>query len=368
MGWSFLYITGSINLLFIALVILNINNGKKSANRILAFLFFLWSWGFFYTWIIETSAYLDVPHFILAGAPNTFLMGPCIYYYARYLITPGIQFSKKYLIHGIPFFLHLAYLVPFYAQSGISKIEYWEKGRTDDLIFYGIVVLQIVHLSGYLVVVIKILHEYRKKICNTHSSLAKVNLSWLSNISAALAAGLVFFTGAMLWFLYEGIHGVYINRVSDVFNLVLIHLAGYRGLVQSDIFREESSTVEKYRKSSLSSEDLSGIVKKLREYMLKENAFLDSELTLQKLSSDSGIPSHHITQALNQGEGLNFYEFVNRFRVEYACKLINRINEEKRTFLEIAFLAGFNSKSTFNTLFREYCGMTPSQYKKIISL
>lgn len=47
MEWSFLYITGAINFFFIALVILNVKKGKKSANRILAFLFFLWSWGFF---------------------------------------------------------------------------------------------------------------------------------------------------------------------------------------------------------------------------------------------------------------------------------------------------------------------------------
>lgn len=324
--------------------------------------------GFFYTWLIETSAYLELSHFILLGAPNTFLMGPCIYYYAKYLITPGIQFNKKYLIHSIPFFLHLLYLIPFYFQEGSSKIEYWEKGRTNDLIFYGIVVLQILHLSVYLIFVIRILHEHRKEIRNTYSSISEVNLSWLSNISAALAAGLVFFTGSMLWFFYEGIHGVYINRFSDVFNLVLIHFTGYRGLIQTEIFREESSIAVKYRKSSLSSEDLADIVNRLRTHMLKENAFLDSELTLQQFSRDTGIPSHHITQALNQGEGLNFYEFVNRFRVEYACKLINRLNEEKRTFIEIAFLSGFNSKSTFNTLFRDYCGMTPSRYKKNISL
>jgi len=230
MVWSFLYITGSINLLFIAFVILNIENGKKSANRILAFLFFLWSWGFFYTWIIETSAYLDAPHLILAGAPNTFLMGPCIYLYAKHLITPGIKFSKKNLFHGIPFFVHFLYLIPFYAQSAISKIEYWEEGRADDLSFYGIVVLQILHLFIYLVSVLKLLYLHKGNVRKTHSSLSRVNLSWLSNISAAFLAGLVFFTAAMLWFFYKGIDGVYINRVSDVFNLVLIHFTVYSGL------------------------------------------------------------------------------------------------------------------------------------------
>lgn len=82
------------------------------------------------------------------------------------------------------------------------------------------------------------------------------------------------------------------------------------------------------------------------------------------MSEQTNILSHHITQVLNENLNKNFNTFINEYRVEYAKKLIKSSKYESWSFLSISFESGFNSKATFNTFFKKYTGMTPSEFKK----
>lgn len=98
--------------------------------------------------------------------------------------------------------------------------------------------------------------------------------------------------------------------------------------------------------------------------MDEEKPYLDGDLTIQDISNKTGIPRHYITEILNAKHGRNFFTFINEYRVK---EVINRINDPKcqhYTILAIAFDAGFNSKSTFNTFFKAYTGKTPSEYRR----
>lgn len=75
------------------------------------------------------------------------------------------------------------------------------------------------------------------------------------------------------------------------------------------------------------------------------------------------ISTHHLSQAINQNLNTNFYKFVNAYRVEEVKKKLKNPEFEKYSILGIAFESGFNSKSTFNKIFKEETGMTPSEFK-----
>ena len=107
-------------------------------------------------------------------------------------------------------------------------------------------------------------------------------------------------------------------------------------------------------------------VEKLKNYMNAEKPFLNPDLNLPQLSKDLDIPSHHLSQVINKNIGLNFFDFINRYRIDEIKAKIADSGYNNLSLLGIAFESGFNSKSAFNRVFKNLTGETPSQYKKRI--
>jgi AraC-like DNA-binding protein len=99
----------------------------------------------------------------------------------------------------------------------------------------------------------------------------------------------------------------------------------------------------------------------VNQYVRTHQAFLDSELSLRRLSDAIGISTHHLSETLNGETGQNFYNYVNKLRVEYVCEHLKRDQEIK--LLDLGLQAGFSSKSTFNSVFKKQTGLTPTQYR-----
>ena len=78
------------------------------------------------------------------------------------------------------------------------------------------------------------------------------------------------------------------------------------------------------------------------------------------------ISPYHISQVFNDCFNKNFYDFINLYRIEESKKLLRNPKNNEKTILEILYEAGFNSKSTFNALFKKHTGVTPTEYRKFI--
>lgn len=100
----------------------------------------------------------------------------------------------------------------------------------------------------------------------------------------------------------------------------------------------------------------------VKQQVESRSLYLDSELTLAGLADTTGLSPHHLSEVLNQHEGKNFYRFINGYRVDYVCKKFKENSVHK--ILDIAIEAGFASKSTFNPIFKQFTGLTPSQYRE----
>jgi AraC-like DNA-binding protein len=59
-----------------------------------------------------------------------------------------------------------------------------------------------------------------------------------------------------------------------------------------------------------------------------------------------------------------FYDLVNGYRVEEAKRLLLNPNNRSFTILSVGFEAGFNSKTTFNTVFKKFTGLTPTDFRE----
>lgn len=89
-----------------------------------------------------------------------------------------------------------------------------------------------------------------------------------------------------------------------------------------------------------------------------ERLYLDDKLTLAKLAVATGLSKHHLSEVLNRHAGKNFYKFINNYRVEHVRDRLADGSTQK--ILDIALEAGFSSKSTFNAIFKQFTGQTPT--------
>jgi AraC-like DNA-binding protein len=95
-----------------------------------------------------------------------------------------------------------------------------------------------------------------------------------------------------------------------------------------------------------------------------DRLFLDPELTLNDLSQHVQLPPYLVSQAINTQLNKSFYDLINGYRVEEVKKLLYDPTHQHYKILSIAFHAGFNSKTVFNSVFKKMTGVTPTQYRK----
>lgn len=127
-----------------------------------------------------------------------------------------------------------------------------------------------------------------------------------------------------------------------------------------DIEREISERRE--IRSRIANIDERRLSESLERLMSDERAFLDPDIRLADLSEKLGITSHQLSEFINTRFSRTFNQYVNQYRVAYACSSLEADNA--RPIIEIAYASGFNSKSAFNTAFKSHTGMTPSDYAR----
>ena len=123
---------------------------------------------------------------------------------------------------------------------------------------------------------------------------------------------------------------------------------------------------QKYEKSRLDESEAGRITDLLEAYMSRESPWLQSELSIADVAREIGVSRHQLTQAINERLGMNFNAYINGYRIRHVVGEMEKRSGDssRRTFLELALNAGFNSKSSFNRIFRDVTGMSPSQYRK----
>jgi AraC-like DNA-binding protein len=106
-----------------------------------------------------------------------------------------------------------------------------------------------------------------------------------------------------------------------------------------------------------------GLEEKLSTIMTDEKPFLDAKLTLNQLAKKIGSNEKYLSLFLNSKYEMNFASYINSYRIEEAKQLLVQKETANYTIETIANMAGFYSKSTFNTAFKKATGSTPSEFK-----
>ncbi len=120
----------------------------------------------------------------------------------------------------------------------------------------------------------------------------------------------------------------------------------------------------KYRKSTLPPEQSIVLQDQLLQLLEKEKPFLDHKLSLPELAQKLRISPNLLSQLINERLGKSFHGLLNEYRLREVKSKLRDSHEDKKTLLALAFEAGFQSKASFNRIFKQSEGLTPSEYKR----
>ncbi len=144
-----------------------------------------------------------------------------------------------------------------------------------------------------------------------------------------------------------------------------MQLIGDSAVVISDYYDlPQQVNLDKYAKSGLRREQLHEYMQRLDGMMESEHAYLLPDLTLPLLAEAVGCSVNHLSQVINSGFDMSFFDYINHYRVNHAKEMLLQLDRQNGAILNIAFSVGFNSNSAFYAAFKKHVGMTPAAFRR----
>ncbi len=393
---------GIYQLLLFTFLLFFYGRSKPTSKKILA-VFFLDAWIYYLVlgmyYLGDYQATILLYHLFV---PAVLALCPLFYLYVKSLTNENFSFDGRKLLHFLPALIFFMINTPVFLmltpeQSkwfiiyGFAETGSGQMVKLCTYIYYlwnfGVFALQIVF---YLYLVIKEILQHKKKIREVFSNLQKKKLNWLIWCTGLFFALLVINNTLLQT---DAVDAIIVRIAYNIATIVITAFLGFAGLRQIDIYDEikvadmahtdgdshkvkdqgrdeiqqQTNVAEginnKYVASALSEEEKKKIVDVLENIMQTKKLFLNPELKITDVASEVLFPRKQISQAMNEKLSNNFYNFINRYRIEEAKRLLEDTKYSKFSIEGIAHQSGFNSRSSFYTAFRNETGVTPSQFR-----
>lgn len=281
------------------------------------------------------------------------------------MTTPSFRLQFKDLLHTIPMLLFAVLIIFCYNRFSGSLTKELLLHRTiltvseTNIVF----ILTQILIMCYIIFSLIKLNNHKKEIHTFYSSDDKINLKWLRFIIYGFSGLWLLDTINYSVVLCMGSPTILINFIYPVIFMMAVY-AAFQSWKFPNVFIQNDRK-PKYEKYPVTEKQKDEYQERLLKIMDEEKLYLIPDLTLKILSDRISIPVVYLSQILNVSIGQNFYDFINSYRIKEAQDYLKNSAVNKMTILEILYRVGFNSKTSFNTAFKKYTGMTPTEYKKI---
>jgi len=349
-----------------AALLLFFKKENRKANRYLSALTLILSLWLCDTFFRVAGVYVQKPSFYFLPIYFSFGFGPLVYLYTLKLTTKDFKFSKQQLLHFLPVLIQFS----FYCYLSLSTYEFRRDFWLDfhSAYTYNIELgLSFLLLIFYLSLSRKLIGQYRKRIENSFSDLGLITLNWLNQLNLALFI-LSFFwlletIARLSWNFYPATP---FSALTIGFLIILIAIGG---ILQKDLTSVvESMPLLKRNTEAIHEDDQITIdpraIEEIVEILNEKELFLIPDLSLKDFSEHVGLSARETSRLINKGLNMSFIDFINRSRIERFKKLATSQSSEHLSLLGIAYESGFNSKSTFNRVFKKLEGKSPTEFLK----
>lgn len=309
------------------------------------------------------------PNWFFIGSLGYALNGPLLYLYVISIIRSDFNLGFRHCWHLLPLVVYFLFLVfAFYSQTHMQKVALIDLYQFDlDWQFVTMDTLIKSSRFAYFIMSIYLINIYREQLKDSRSNIENIDLAWLKILVLGFAA--VTLVGVVLS----------LSKVINLFQPVDINLQIFLGLTTyyADLIlvcfllffsAANISSVEKVKDQTKSSYDDyqadDEYVSRILKFMDNEKPYLKSNITLDALSELIDVPARELTAILNGHFKMNFYEFINNYRIKEAKEILAADSSQEKTISDIFLAVGFNSKSVFNTFFKKNVGVTPTEFRK----
>lgn len=312
-------------------------------------------------WLLASDTNLSVS---VAGwtASLPLFIGPAFYYYAKSLdqsnaVQPPFLVEKLYW-HYVPS-LALTFL-QWFSLLGILKMH-----------MLVLTFAKAISLYGYLIFALALLSNKSDLLT---ARLRQSGFSFLGLVTIAFLLFIAESLGYRLWLGSDLLAGlslaVFVYSVSLVVLLdwhnYLLRLQpnhttlSFKGAVDSNNSSAPTET-DKERSQKLDPDTAKMVFDELWQTVQTEHLWRQPQCRLIELSRATGLAEHYLSYVINLIAGCNSQTWINNFRVEEAKQLLI---DTDMPVLEIGLKVGFNSKATFNRVFKELTGETPTALRQ----
>lgn len=286
----------------------------------------------------------------------SYWVGPSFYFYIKTL-TEGHRFRKKDLWHFTPIVLN--YLHSTY-HAALVNANPWPWFHHVAELLESAAILSIVI---YLIMSFKLIKPYRKSLLDTVSNTERIDLKWVSHIIYIIGGVCLLLALYLIAGTFTG--GRYtLEEWDDPRAFLLLVYAGILYWISISGFRQ--AQIHRIPVLEIEGEEVekpSDFVEKLDEIIRNQKLYKNPELSLTELSRAADISERAISNTINQELHKNFYQLINEYRVEEIKGLLQDPSNDHLKILSLAIDAGFNSKASFNRVFKQLTGQTPKEFK-----
>lgn len=321
--------------------------------------------------LVFNGNYLQYPTLTAIGSCIPLLSGPFMYLYIKYQTKP-LFFQKVDLLHFVPFVLSNLLFISFYFLPFEARVEEL-RNKAANYASQGFIKLIATYLSGiiYITWSFVLLYSYKKRLKKEFSNPENISFNWLLMLNIGLS---------IIWIIVMFIQD---DRIIFSSGAIYIICIGFFGISQVKVFTErdllyvqnreqqnEQTTEDTIKKDietkqvKLIDGNVEDIYFKTIDLVKRDKLYLNPELKVLDLAILMDIHPNLMSKAINQVSDANFYDLVNKMRVE---EFINRAKMEdagKYTIIALAYDSGFNSKASFYRNFKTITGLSPSEFLK----
>ncbi len=313
----------------------------------------------FTPFILDTTIWNTYESLAFLPFSLSYWIGPSFYFYIKTLTGSSSKFRKKDLWHFAPIVLN--YLHSIYHAIIVNTNPWPIFHHVAELLELG----AIVSVAIYLVVSFNLVKNYQRSLLDNVSNIEKIDLRWVTRIIYVIGGCCLLILIFLIASQVEG--GRYILSEWDdprAFILLLYSCILY-WLSISGFKQAQTHKIVPGISSSESNDinEFSEIIETLKKVIEENKLYQNQELTLSDLSKSTKISERSISDAINQELRKNFFQFINEYRVEEVKTLLNDPKNDHLKIMSLALDAGFNSKATFNRIFKAYTGQTPKDFK-----
>lgn len=369
---------------FLALVIFFLAKSKSAFSQKMLIVFFanaIFFLLYYYSFVHRSRILGAIAVFFGHGVG--FLLGPMLYFLLKSLILPKAQFIRSLYQHLIPFGL-VWFFISIPLALSIATPYFREFGDWYAAHDYVVNLPENLFFMVYAVLSLR-LHSRIKTAMHENSAADKNNLDWYKHLLIGLSFIVIFDT---LCTIYEFIFPVLHWNIGMLiaFSMVFVYIyLGYKGLFQSHILipdfllakfeiapmsktsEPEELPIAKTALRALdnySNDEIESLKQKLFHTLDDRKLYLNDSLSLGDLADEMGISTKKLSELLNQHLQTNFYNFINQYRVNEVIARMATPEAQKYTLLAVAYDCGFQSKASFNRIFKQKTGQSPSDYRK----